>query len=725
MTIAATITSEQFPCNGATSQFSFPNKVFAASDLTLTLIDTLGNLYTFVNFLNAATGLSYLVQNVDVDTGCLIVMSGAPADGWTLDVRSAIPETQSTSIKNQGAFLPELHEEAFDRLTRLLQDLLRLTYTFGIHGPDIESTPWPALPAPASRLGLVLMFDPVTGLPTLGQPTTTNVTAGSIATLLNAYTTSAVLPPLVRSAAEIAAGVTPVNYAYVPGIVDRYGTNTTPGTTDMTAAINAANSVAAQGGPTITFLNEVYAVASSLTISYPCAFGYGAQIKPAASQTVTINASIAAFNTQIFNLSNAGALIRGSLGGVNLIPQWWGAVADGNFNTGAGTDNTSAFQATESTAAARSNQFNQAPNGIFIPAGIYKQSSQVTVSDGIHVQGAGPYVTVIYAPTAFANTGGLWAVNGGSGVPSSMRDLGVIGQVGGCSGAGIVVTKNGVLLDSLWVAAFSSSYGVQLSNTDTFLTNSVLELNFYGVGITQSDVTVANCKTYQNVVAGIIVNNGSSSDNGRVTINGVRCYADGQIGLLVSSGRHVSLIGCDCSSNLNAKLSHAGIQIDASTDVVVSGCSGQIATGASTAPGILVSSTSTQVAISGGSWQGFYDGLQANNALNLTVNGGLYMGNSRYGIYLGSGGPCTVTGVQCTSNASDGIHADNSGGSGFHLLVGNTSTINGAYGFTVNIGIGTAFSNVQGNLARGNTSGQYNYTGTTANINEGTTPTNY
>lgn len=42
-----------------------------------------------------------------------------------------------------------------------------------------------------------------------------------------------------RTAAEIAAGVTPVNYAYAPGIPERYGNNPVPGTTDMTAALEA------------------------------------------------------------------------------------------------------------------------------------------------------------------------------------------------------------------------------------------------------------------------------------------------------------------------------------------------------------------------------------------------------------------------------------------------------------------------------------------------------
>jgi len=43
-----------------------------------------------------------------------------------------------------------------------------------------------------------------------------------------------------RTAAEVSAGVTPVDYSYPPGDIRRYGTNTTPGTTDMLAAAQSA-----------------------------------------------------------------------------------------------------------------------------------------------------------------------------------------------------------------------------------------------------------------------------------------------------------------------------------------------------------------------------------------------------------------------------------------------------------------------------------------------------
>jgi hypothetical protein len=55
-----------------------------------------------------------------------------------------------------------------------------------------------------------------------------------------------------RTAAEIAAGVVPVNYWIEPVDVDRYGTNSVPGVTDMTAAFDAAFLVAKASGHDVT-----------------------------------------------------------------------------------------------------------------------------------------------------------------------------------------------------------------------------------------------------------------------------------------------------------------------------------------------------------------------------------------------------------------------------------------------------------------------------------------
>jgi hypothetical protein len=78
----------------------------------------------------------------------------------------------------------------------------------------------------------------------------------------------AVLYP--QTVAEVAAAVTPSDYAYPAGNVLRYGTNTIPGTTDMTAAIQAAidvakNAAAGEGGVFIP--KGKYRITSSLNLT--------------------------------------------------------------------------------------------------------------------------------------------------------------------------------------------------------------------------------------------------------------------------------------------------------------------------------------------------------------------------------------------------------------------------------------------------------------------------
>lgn len=75
-------------------------------------------------------------------------------------------------------------------------------------------------------------------------------------------------PCYVRTAAEIAASVTPVNTSYAPGNVLRYGTNTTPGTTDMTSAFQSAfNQQAQTGGAPVYVPTGSYLITATIAIS--------------------------------------------------------------------------------------------------------------------------------------------------------------------------------------------------------------------------------------------------------------------------------------------------------------------------------------------------------------------------------------------------------------------------------------------------------------------------
>lgn len=63
-----------------------------------------------------------------------------------------------------------------------------------------------------------------------------------------------------QTALEQSANITPTNYAYPPGHALRYGTNTTPGTTDMRAALQTTIDLQTAGGPDAYWPAGVYGV---------------------------------------------------------------------------------------------------------------------------------------------------------------------------------------------------------------------------------------------------------------------------------------------------------------------------------------------------------------------------------------------------------------------------------------------------------------------------------
>jgi hypothetical protein len=95
-----------------------------------------------------------------------------------------------------------------------------------------------------------------------------------------------------RTQAEIDASITPTNYEYPQGHVNRYGTNTTPGTTDMTTAVQAAFSVAQEGGGEVIFNPaETYLYTDLMTLTEATNIrvrGNGATIKARLTATENV-----------------------------------------------------------------------------------------------------------------------------------------------------------------------------------------------------------------------------------------------------------------------------------------------------------------------------------------------------------------------------------------------------------------------------------------------------
>jgi hypothetical protein len=108
------------------------------------------------------------------------------------------------------------------------------------------------------------------------------------------------ISPLIyqRTQAEIDNGISPTNRSYSPGNVYRYGTNTTPGTTDMSTALVKANTVAVASGLYVTIPGIIH-VASATTITAP--------ITDTLSQIFSATSAITINNSQ------------------PVRPEWWGS----------------------------------------------------------------------------------------------------------------------------------------------------------------------------------------------------------------------------------------------------------------------------------------------------------------------------------------------------------------------------------------------------------------
>lgn len=108
------------------------------------------------------------------------------------------------------------------------------------------------------------------------------------------------IPTYPQTAAEISASVTPTNYTYPAGNVLRYGANSTPGTTDMTAAFQAAGNAWGATGGRVAIPAGTYLIAGSVNYTNPVLLaGDG-------SSATTLTTNSAVNNVVTFNANDSG-----------------------------------------------------------------------------------------------------------------------------------------------------------------------------------------------------------------------------------------------------------------------------------------------------------------------------------------------------------------------------------------------------------------------------------
>lgn len=126
MTVAATNSRNDYVGNGNVDTYAYSFRIFTDADLRVTVRDaddvetvlTLTTHYTVTGAGNANGGNVVLVGTAAFDW---INATGDLESGYTLTIRRVPALKQLTDIRNQGAYLPESHENQFDKLVFIAQ----------------------------------------------------------------------------------------------------------------------------------------------------------------------------------------------------------------------------------------------------------------------------------------------------------------------------------------------------------------------------------------------------------------------------------------------------------------------------------------------------------------------------------------------------------------------------------------------------------------------------
>lgn len=124
-TISSTNSRMDYTGNGAVDTYSYNFKIFTNTDLLVTVRDT-DDVETTLTLTT-----DYTVTGVGSTNGGNVVLvnsgqswldgDGDLKTGYVLTVRRVVQLKQTTDIRNQGSFYPEIHENTFDKLVMMEQ----------------------------------------------------------------------------------------------------------------------------------------------------------------------------------------------------------------------------------------------------------------------------------------------------------------------------------------------------------------------------------------------------------------------------------------------------------------------------------------------------------------------------------------------------------------------------------------------------------------------------
>jgi len=247
MTISATPSRVTYATDNVTTVFPVPIQAYNASDflvyLTNTTTGVASQLALNSNYTLAPSG------TLAPPAWTLTAVDGGVPDPFgtgstLLIIRNPVQQQQTQFV--QGQAFPSLAvQTAFDSAVEMIQRL-QDELNRSIRAPDGDAAATMLLPPAVQRANLAPAFDANGNLVLTGIPTTAFTQANFNGFLANAQI-------FAQTPAEFSANVTPVNYFYPPGHVDRYLTNASPGTTPMAAGFQRSINQARAGGADVVW----------------------------------------------------------------------------------------------------------------------------------------------------------------------------------------------------------------------------------------------------------------------------------------------------------------------------------------------------------------------------------------------------------------------------------------------------------------------------------------
>jgi hypothetical protein len=173
VTVTTASSEAVFIGNDSATVLPFNFRFFKAEDLQVTRqVDATGVVTTL------ALGIDYTVQGAGNPNGGSVTLTTPAATGTTIKVKRVLSMVQLINVMNQGKFFPEVHENAWDYMTMLIQQV-------STDGGDIATralrapAPIGEIPAASQRSGKLLSFDQ-TGQPVAVVPAVDSAVALAI-----------------------------------------------------------------------------------------------------------------------------------------------------------------------------------------------------------------------------------------------------------------------------------------------------------------------------------------------------------------------------------------------------------------------------------------------------------------------------------------------------------------------------------------------------------------